>query len=267
MPSSETVVLSHDMTMVYRFRRDGLAPTEGGSSLLKNYETYGIFMRKEHFMCPAGLLGTCPHGVLCQDVHAMPTTNVRSNPIHRNVGVTDDEDVTSCYPRHVPGKSVDVFDHKSRQSTTVDSGMVIVTAGSDELFRREGGTQRMQQCTHFERKHCLRGPDCGFLHVLAFPKTVIKPTKPATELSLPTQYISPNTSGTLAFGDTSPNTSGSLPQPFMQQPHQQQSMMYMLAQPSGMAQYSMMPPGMMYPQPMYHQQPMIAPQGYYIIPF
>ena len=39
----------------------------------------------------------------------------------------------------------------------------------------------MQQCTHFQRKHCIRGVDCSFLHVLerAREKLIPKETHPA----------------------------------------------------------------------------------------
>ena len=153
------------MSTVYHLSASALSPTEGGASLLKNFETYGAYMRKEHFMCPSSK--PCSLGEACRDIHIDPVheKRVTSNPVHRHPP-NDGE----C-PRHPVGMTVDIFDHKSRQSTTMDSGTVLITAGSEEYFAKIKSGEvppRMQQCTHFQRKYCLRGPECRFLHVVKY---------------------------------------------------------------------------------------------------
>ena len=90
---------------------------------------------------------------------SLPTTLVHTN--QQALGPGHD-----CYKA---GKNVDVFDHKTRQTFVVDSGDILVTIGSERYFKENAGASaptRMQQCTHFQRKHCLRGAACLFLHVL-----------------------------------------------------------------------------------------------------
>jgi hypothetical protein len=110
----------------------------------------------------------------------------------------------------VPGKPVEVFDHKSRQSITVDSGMLLVTVGSEEYFAKtlpqSETPARMQQCTHFQRKHCLRGPECSFLHVLNY-KPEAKSAAPPTIEVTPATDTNPNRGETIEGGPESPTTS------------------------------------------------------------
>jgi hypothetical protein len=173
--SDELTVYSPDMTLVYLVPPIVISPTEGSASLFKNYDTYGAYMRKEHFLCTNSMAGQCPHGRRCLDIHLDPEqgSRVKSSRVHRNI-----EHPTVA--RHAAGKGVEVFDHKTRETLTVASERVLVTAGSEEYFKKAdmGETvPRMQQCTHFQRKHCLRGPECCFLHVLNY-RPIEVPKKP-----------------------------------------------------------------------------------------
>eukprot|EP00759_Apiculatamorpha_spiralis_P031718 PhF_6_TR33553/c2_g1_i2/m.48936 len=159
---------SSDMSLVYYLRPEMLAISEGSTSLKKNFDTYGSYMRKEHFMCPYELKNTtCPNGKRCREVHLKPQAyaTVKTNRIHHN---QPDKDVIS---HHEPGLNVEVFDHKSRSSSFVDSGDILHTAGSLTYFEKINKNEdlpRMQQCTHFHRRMCFRGDDCGFLHITRY---------------------------------------------------------------------------------------------------
>eukprot|EP00760_Papus_ankaliazontas_P029249 PhM_4_TR4174/c2_g1_i1/m.78425 len=172
------IVYTSDMSSIVQVpSKDLLQTTDGSVSLIKNFETYGVYMRKEHYICEAALKNACANGRRCRDIHVDGDASVlKVEPIHRNIRAQEAmadaalRVTVTRYARHLPGVRVEVFDHRSRRSTFVDSGNVIVTTGSEEYFRAISGGQnaRMQQCTHFHRKLCLRGPQCSFLHVLNF---------------------------------------------------------------------------------------------------
>jgi len=228
----ELTVLSPDYSTVYYVSPPCLETTRGSQSLSKNFDLYGAFMRKEHFLC---LNPTpCPSGESCKDIHVIPSLKgtLRSHPIHRNLPDSD-------APRYPPGLSIEIFHHKTRAMTSVDSGSVLITAGSKDYFAKieaKEALPRMQQCTHFQRRHCLRGPECGFLHVLNHTPQE-RPSTTAPPLSVPaplsghrssvgsTPTLSPGISQHSLSPNTSPNTSQStLPLPpqvvYVMQPNQ-----------------------------------------------
>eukprot|EP00759_Apiculatamorpha_spiralis_P032851 PhF_6_TR34180/c1_g2_i2/m.50034 len=161
----EYYIFHPSLRSVYRIKRSQLVPTEGLDSLHTNYELYGMHMRKEHFFCSNASAGCCPHGRKCRDIHVLPGVEISSLPIttvHRNMEPQDPDYVE--YPHHPAGQTIQVFDHRSRQTYTVPSQDIIITSGSSEYFDSVVKTRsRMQQCTHFQRKHCLRGDTCCFI--------------------------------------------------------------------------------------------------------
>eukprot|EP00759_Apiculatamorpha_spiralis_P032846 PhF_6_TR34180/c1_g1_i3/m.50029 len=165
---SELYVFHSEMNTVYHVRPSILAPTEGRDSLIKNFEMYGTHMRKEHYLCTQAS-SACPYGQRCRDIHLVPgvdASTLPTNPVHRNLESNEPEYV--AYKRHEAGHIVPVFDHRTRQTYEVPSDKILVTSGSKEYLSRPDGSTgpRMQQCTHFQRKHCLRGDTCCFIHVV-----------------------------------------------------------------------------------------------------
>ena len=163
----ELVVFSQTMDRVYYVQPPDLLPTDGSDALLRNFDTYGVYMRREFFLCEKGP-NACQHGRACREIHVRTDRlGIPSNVIHRNLADTP------C-SRHPTGRTVNVFEHKSRTTTEVPSQNLLVTAGSQDYFQKvEAGepAPRMQQCTHFQRKQCLRGMECGFLHILKYNPT------------------------------------------------------------------------------------------------
>ena len=164
----EAYIFTADSTKVYHLCFHQMAPTEGLSSLLKHNEQHGIFMRKEHVMCADCEEDMCPRRDKCRDVHLQPgiaLASLKVTLVHRNIpGIP-----LPGHDCHVPGTPVEYFDHKTRKSIKVDSGNILKTEGSISYLAElqdKPGAPRMQQCTHFQRKHCLRGETCLFLHVL-----------------------------------------------------------------------------------------------------
>eukprot|EP00759_Apiculatamorpha_spiralis_P049780 PhF_6_TR44465/c0_g1_i1/m.68447 len=213
---NEVVVFAPDMNCVYYIQPNQVDVTEGSNAFLKNYDTYGVLMKKEHFLCTASLSNTCSLGPQCQDIHIRPESvkDVRSSIVHQN-----NEKCTA--PRHKAGDRVEVYDHKSRQSVPVDSGSIIVTVGSEGFFKKLGSKEhlpRMQQCTHFQRRHCLRGPECGFVHAVGFTAGPTRsPGRSLMSLEGSCEHStnsSPNTSATMLPNTSAtmlPNTSTTLP--------------------------------------------------------
>eukprot|EP00759_Apiculatamorpha_spiralis_P032844 PhF_6_TR34180/c1_g1_i1/m.50027 len=210
---SELYVFHSEMNTVYHVRPSILAPTEGRDSLIKNFEMYGTHMRKEHYLCTQAS-SACPYGQRCRDIHLVPgvdASTLPTNPVHRNLESNEPEYV--AYKRHEAGHVVPVFDHRTRQTYEVPSDKILVTSGSKEYLSRPDGSTgpRMQQCTHFQRKHCLRGDTCCFIHVVdgGIPKNDGRPlqnsqspaevTKPST-LSNETKCNQTTTSPTTTNG-------------------------------------------------------------------
>eukprot|EP00759_Apiculatamorpha_spiralis_P015621 PhF_6_TR22266/c1_g1_i2/m.31480 len=192
-PDPDLCVFCPGHSLVYRVKPVDLVPTEGSESLLHNYELYGVYMRKEHFLCTNSRKGTCPYGRRCRDIHLnleLDLETLPTNPIHRNVSAMDPADVTESvmaqiqdYKRHDEGLVFNVFNHNSRQTYPVDSSHVIITAGSESYHKAvdtvEDQVPRMQQCSRFQRGMCYRGPDCTFLHVEEYK--VPKPKKASSK--------------------------------------------------------------------------------------
>eukprot|EP00759_Apiculatamorpha_spiralis_P032848 PhF_6_TR34180/c1_g1_i5/m.50031 len=211
---SELYVFHSEMNTVYHVRPSILAPTEGRDSLIKNFEMYGTHMRKEHYLCTQAS-SACPYGQRCRDIHLVPgvdASTLPTNPVHRNLESNEPEYV--AYKRHEAGHIVPVFDHRTRQTYEVPSDKILVTSGSKEYLSRPDGSTgpRMQQCTHFQRKHCLRGDTCCFIHVVdgGIPKNDGRPLQNSQS---PAEVTKPSTSSnetTCNQTTTSPTTTNGL---------------------------------------------------------
>ena len=161
----ELYVFSTDMSMVHHVRFGILAQSEAVPSIRQNYEQHGVFMRKEHIMCTNCEDNTCGRGARCRDVHLAP--NVKLSALATTLVHRNQQALGPGHDCHKAGKTVTVFDHKTRKTYVVDSSDILVTIGSDRYFKDSEVLQgasvaapRMQQCTHFQRKHCLRGASC-----------------------------------------------------------------------------------------------------------
>eukprot|EP00760_Papus_ankaliazontas_P038877 PhM_4_TR9388/c1_g1_i1/m.11321 len=177
----DATLLSPDRSIAFFVSIARIRHTIGGKQLRRAYEKYGTNTKDEFTLCLAGVRGMCPAGEACRDIHVdfsvfgVDTRNWSMQDVTEFVPHSFTHSMANYanLPRHDASQRVPVYDHRSQQTTYVDSDSVIITAGSRGYFQsllpngdgERTEPRRMQQCTHFHKRICLRGPSCGFLHV------------------------------------------------------------------------------------------------------
>eukprot|EP00759_Apiculatamorpha_spiralis_P008666 PhF_6_TR15611/c0_g1_i1/m.24212 len=124
---------------------------------------------EEHVLC-----SKCPSMThRCERVHVRDTTLISTfarRVVHYNDVMRPNQ------TRNAPGQEVEVFNQRTRLTSSVESSSVLVTVGSDMYFKKNP-KPRMQQCTHFQRHRCVLGTECAFLHILNYdPKRQVRQT-------------------------------------------------------------------------------------------
>eukprot|EP00760_Papus_ankaliazontas_P022576 PhM_4_TR18883/c0_g1_i14/m.76579 len=258
----KVTVLSADRAIAFYLQREQLRPTAGEQCLRKAHDRYGNDTKDEFTLCLAGVRGMCPAGEACRDIHVdfsvfgVDTRNWSMQDVTEFVPHSTTHSMANYanLPRHDAGQRVPVYDHRSQQTTYVDSDSVIITAGSRGYFQsllpngdgERTEPRRMQQCTHFHKRICLRGADCSFLHLLPAtvpqhetppPATIDEPKRRKTD-SLSSSHSTWNVSPT-------PSTTSSQQMPAFYMHPQPQAAPYMTGQPmaSPFMCYYYCPPG------------------------